>query len=198
MPERSLLVVAGEQSGDAAAAAVVNRLAPSLRANVFGMGGAALAAAGVELVGDLRSTTAMGFASVARRAAQIGSAFVKLTRASSQRRPTAALLVNYTEFNLRLASRLHAAGTRVLWYGAPQIWAWREGRVKNLRPHVDRLAVILPFEEALWRGHGVDARYVGHPAQEARRLSRGDGRRSRRASAPGRAGSWCRHAAGWW
>jgi lipid-A-disaccharide synthase len=176
MPEGNLLVVAGEQSGDAAAAAVLDRLEPAQRAHAFGMGGAALAAAGLELVSDLRRSTAMGFGSVARRGAQVVSAFGHLVQAIGKRKPTAALLVNYTEFNLRLAARLHRAGTRVLWYGAPQIWAWREGRAESLRPYVDRLAVILPFEEALWRGHGVDARYVGHPAQEAQRLSRAEAR----------------------
>ncbi len=176
MPDGKLLVVAGEQSGDAAAAAVLDRLEPSAREHAFGMGGAALAASGLELVSDLRSSTAMGFAAVARRGAQVAGAYTRLVHAIGKRKPRAALLVNYTEFNLRLAARLHAAGTRVLWYGAPQIWAWREGRAASLRPHVDRLAVILPFEEELWRAHGVDARYVGHPAQEARRLSRADAR----------------------
>ncbi|MGH7295346.1 MAG: lipid-A-disaccharide synthase, partial [Polyangiaceae bacterium] len=89
-----------------------------------------------------------------------------------ERRPRAALLVNYSEFNGRLARRLRRAGVRVLWYGAPQVWAWRAGRVEALRRCVDRMALVLPFEERLWRSAGVDAHYVGHPALETPALDR--------------------------
>ena len=160
----SLLVVAGEASGDRAAAAVIAKLPRHVKA--FGMGGGALRREGVDLVVDLQTTTAMGIGEVARRAYGVGVAWSRLRAAILARRPRAALLVNYTEFNARLAATLWKAGTRVLWYGAPQIWAWRPGRAAPLRKHLDRLAVMFPFEEALWRKHGVDAQYVGHPAIE--------------------------------
>jgi lipid-A-disaccharide synthase len=163
---RELLVVAGEASGDRAAAGVVAKLR-SVR--VFGMGGGALEREGVELVADLRTSTALGLSEVARRAYGVGVAYARLRAAIHRRRPEAALLVNYTEFNARLASCLWSSGTRVLWYGAPQIWAWRPGRALPLRRHLDRLAVMLPFEEPIWRDLGVDAHYVGHPACEERR-----------------------------
>jgi lipid-A-disaccharide synthase len=163
-----LLVVAGEASGDRAAAAVLAKLRDGpIRA--FGMGGGAMAREGVELVADLRSTTALGVSEVARRACGVGIAYGKLRAAIRKRRPSAALLVNYTEFNARLAAVLWSNGTRVLWYGAPQIWAWRPRRAIPLRRHLDRLAVMLPFEEKLWRDIGVDAHDVGHPALEDRR-----------------------------
>jgi lipid-A-disaccharide synthase len=165
-----LLVVAGEASGDRAAAAVVAHLPPGVRA--FGMGGGALAAEGVELVADLRDATALGVVEVARRAVGIARAYALVRAATALRRPSAALLVNYTEFNTRLAKSLWASGTRVLWYGAPQVWAWRSARAIPLRRHLDRMAVMLPFEEALWRRLGVDAHYVGHPALEERRDDR--------------------------
>jgi lipid-A-disaccharide synthase len=163
---RELLVVAGEASGDRAAAAVVARLEG---VHAFGMGGGALERERVELVADLRNTTALGVTEVAVRAFGVASAYAKLRSAIRKRKPTAALLVNYTEFNTHLAAALWAEGTRVLWYGAPQIWAWRKGRATPLRRHLDRLAVMLPFEEPLWRELGVDAHYVGHPALEGRR-----------------------------
>jgi lipid-A-disaccharide synthase len=176
----SLLVVAGEASGDRAGAAVVAELRREHGGlDVFGMGGGALAREGVELVSDLRETTAMGIAEVARRAAGVALAYARIRAAVSRRRPDAALLVNYTEFNTRLAADLWPLGVRVLWYGAPQTWAWRQGRAAPLRKHLDRMAVMLPFEEALWRNVGVDAHYVGHPALEE--LRRGDdARRSAR------------------
>lgn len=160
-----LLVVAGEASGDRAGAAVIAHL-PGVRA--YGLGGGALAAEGVELLADLRDTTALGVAEVARRALGVARAYARLRAASIRRKPAAALLVNYTEFNARLARSLWASGTRVLWYGAPQIWAWRKSRAAPLRRHLDRMAVMLPFEEKIWRDVGVDAHYVGHPALEER------------------------------
>ena len=165
-----LLVVAGEASGDRAGAAVVAKLPPGIR--TFGMGGGALASVGVELVADLRDTTALGVAEVARRALGVARAYALVRGATALRKPIAALLVNYTEFNARLAESLWASGTRVLWYGAPQVWAWRKGRAIPLRRHLDRMAVMLPFEEPLWRDFGVDAHYVGHPALEERRGDR--------------------------
>ena len=164
-----LLVVAGEASGDRAGAAVISHL-PGVRA--FGLGGGALAAEGVELLADLRDSTAMGVAEVARRALGVARAYAVLRAASAHRKPAAALLVNYTEFNARLAQSLWAGGTRVLWYGAPQVWAWRSKRGVPLRRHLDRMAVMLPFEEKIWRNIGVDAHYVGHPALEERRGDR--------------------------
>ena len=82
------------------------------------------------------------------------------------------MLVNYTEFNVRLLGLLRRHGVRVLWYAAPQVWAWRPKRAGHIARNVDAMAVILPFEESLWRNHGADARYVGHPAMEVERLSR--------------------------
>ena len=177
-PMRDLLVVAGEASGDRAAAAVLSALGDGARERAFGLGGAAMAAAGAELVSDLRESTAMGVGDVARRALAIRSAYAHVVRAATQRKPRAALLVNYTEFNTRLAARLRrdARGMRILWYGAPQIWAWRPQRAEALRRNVDRMAVMLPFEEPMWRAQGVDASYVGHPAIEAALLGRTEAR----------------------
>jgi lipid-A-disaccharide synthase len=164
-----LLVVAGEASGDRAAAAVIARLEG---ARAFGLGGAALAGAGAELVGDIRAFTALGFGEAAARAIDVLWVWGAVIGAARRRRPRAALLVNYSEFNARLAPRLHAAGVKVLWYGAPQVWAWRAHRVEALQPHIDKMAVMLPFEEPIWRAAGLDAHYVGHPAFETTALDR--------------------------
>ena len=165
-----LLVVAGEASGDRAAAAVVRALERDVR--VFGLGGPALAETDATLVSDLRQTTALGVGEVAVRALSIGGSLARVLHEAHRRKPRAALLVNYTEFNARVAHALHGTGVRVLWYIAPQIWAWRAGRARTLRRDIDRMAVILPFEEELWRGEGVDAHYVGHPALEDLGLGR--------------------------
>jgi lipid-A-disaccharide synthase len=169
-----LLVVAGEASGDCAAAAVVSRLEGT---RAFGLGGAALAGIGVDLVSDIRHSTALGIGEAAARGLGVLRAWRAVVRASRMRRPRAALLVNYSDFNARLARRLHATGIRVLWYGAPQVWAWRARRVGTLKRWIDRMAVMLPFEEPIWRAAGVDAHYVGHPAVETTPLDRDTARR---------------------
>lgn len=171
-----VLVVAGEASGDRAAAAVVARLVRA-GVSVFGMGGHALEQAGAALVSDLEGSTAVGVGEVARRGLSIVAARARIEAAVGKHSPvSAALLVNYTEFNASLAARLTSRGVRVLWYIAPQIWAWRPGRAKRLKRFVDRMAVILPFEEALWRDAGVDASYVGHPALEDAPIDRSTAR----------------------
>lgn len=160
----SLLVVAGEASGDRAAAAVLGKL-PGVKA--FGLGGASLERAGADVVCDLRESTALGVGEVSLRAFGVLRSWRRVMREVAERKPRAALLVNYTEYNSRLAPRLQEEGVRVLWYGAPQVWAWRAGRTTTLRTCVDRLAVMLPFEASVWAAAGVDAHYVGHPALES-------------------------------
>lgn len=164
-----LLIVAGEASGDRAGAAVLAKLAArGSDVRAFGMGGGAMMREGVDVVAHLEDTTALGIGEVARRASNVALAWATIRREVKRRKPTAALLVNYTEFNTRLARALWPLDVRVLWYGAPQVWAWRPNRADALRRHIDRMAVMLPFEEALWRERGVDAHYVGHPALEER------------------------------
>ncbi len=175
MSSAELLVVAGEASGDRTAAAVLERL-PGARA--FGLGGPALAEAGAELVSDMREWTALGLGEAAARGHGVWQAWRALSREVRKRRPRAAMLVGYSEFNARLAPSLHRRGTRVLWYGAPQVWAWRAGRTESVRRSVDRMAVVLPFEEPLWRAAGADAHYVGHPARETVLVDRRDARQS--------------------
>jgi lipid-A-disaccharide synthase len=132
----------------------------------FGLGGSALGAAGTELCADLSRFTAMGIGAVLMRAPEITHAAIRLLGRAQKRKPDVALLVGYSEFNRLLGPWLRRRGVRVLWYGAPQVWAWRSGRAGAIARACDRMAVILPFEQALWRGHQVDAHYVGHPALE--------------------------------
>lgn len=169
----SLLVVAGEASGDRAAAQVLRALGP---VDAFGLGGPACARAGLESVAA-PAFGAVGFFDVVLRGASVARSFAAVLREARSRRPQAALLVDYTEFNFLLAPRLRELGTKVLWYVAPQVWAWRPSRLRTLPPRIDALAVILPFEEALWQGAGVDASYVGHPALAVAPRPRADVRR---------------------
>lgn len=166
-----LLVVAGEPSGDRMAA-MVAREARARGVRCWGLGGRACDRAGVETVGDAAQTAVMGALDVARRLPAIGGALGRIVVRALREPPAAALLVNFTELNARLGRVLRRLGTRVLWCAAPQAWAWRPGRLRSIGPALDKLAVILPFEEALWRSAGVDARYVGHPSLDVRSPAR--------------------------
>ncbi len=158
----TVLLVAGEPSGDRMAGEVA-RVLSARGAACVGMGGEASLRAGVRLVSDMGSP-AMGLTDVAGRWPDALSAWLRLASEVRAERPRAAVLVDHTEFNWRLGKYLRGRGIPVLWCVAPQVWAWRPGRLRARSRPFDRLAVILPFEEALWRDAGADARYVGHPA----------------------------------
>jgi lipid-A-disaccharide synthase len=166
-----VLIVAGEASGDRIAALAARALA-ARGASLYGLGGPACGAAGVALVAEGSRLGAMGVRDVAARLPELATAVIRLLARVKRRPPRAALLVNATELNQRLGALLRRLGVRVLWCVAPQVWAWRPGRVEALRGACDRLAVILPFEEALWRRAGYDARYVGHPSLDVPRRPR--------------------------
>ncbi len=158
-PRSELLVVCGEPSGDvmgAEALALLDRPA-------FGVGGPALRSQGLTSVLPMEQLSAMG-SGAARKLLRLSEAWWEVQRAVRQRAPTVALLVGFSEFNARLGRWLRARRVRVVWYAPPQIWAWRPERGPSLLESADHLALILPFEAALWRGLGAPVTYVGHPA----------------------------------
>jgi lipid-A-disaccharide synthase len=160
-PGRGLLIVAGEPSGDRMAALVARELA---NCPMWGIAGPACRRAGVRTLQDISRLSAMGVGDVAARAPDLAACAFRLISAVMKAPPASALLVNFTELNAWLGRWLKRRGVRVLWCVAPQAWAWRPGRFRSWHRSLDRLAVILPFEEPLWRAFGVDAHYVGHPS----------------------------------
>ncbi|MFQ5669463.1 MAG: lipid-A-disaccharide synthase [Acidobacteriota bacterium] len=162
--EGSILVVAGEASGDHQAAGLVRALRERFpRLDFFGMGGPELAAAGVEIVQDVRELAVMGLAEVCGSLYRGWTVLRRLREALRHRRPRAAILVDFPDFNLRLARTSHGLGIPVVYFISPQVWAWRPGRVQTLCRTVDQIICILPFEVAFYRRHGARAVYVGHP-----------------------------------
>lgn len=131
--------------------------------SAFGVGGPELRRARFESVVPMERLSAMGFGA-ARKLMALSRAWLEVSRAADRHQPSVALLVGFSEFNARLGRWLRRRGTRVVWYAPPQIWAWRAGRGPDLARCADHHAVILPFEEDLWRGLGAHAAYVGHPA----------------------------------
>jgi lipid-A-disaccharide synthase len=165
--DEEILIVAGEASADLHAARALlelKKLRPGLRA--FGVGGPALRAAGLEALYPAEEISVMGLFEVLPRLPRILAILAGLTRAAQARRPRAALLVDLPDFNLRLAARLKKLGVKVVYYISPTIWAWRKGRAATIARVVDRMLCILPFEPEVYRGTGVQARFVGHPFAE--------------------------------
>jgi lipid-A-disaccharide synthase len=161
------MIVAGEPSGDAHAASLVKALrdvAPQINFTFFGATGPQLRAAGVETTVNSDSLAIMGIVEVTRVLPRFITAFRSLKTAAVTRKPDAVILVDWPEFNLRLASSLHRRGLKVIYYISPQLWAWRPRRVNRIKRDVDLLLSILPFENGWYHAHGVDhVEFVGNP-----------------------------------
>ncbi len=160
----NFLIVAGELSGDLLSAALVRSIRKILPNSIFqGIGGSAMQAEGVDLwqrVDDLGIT---GITEVAFKIPRILSVMNQIVSRVKEQKPIAAILVDYPDFNLRLAKKLKKLHIPVLYYVSPQMWAWRSGRVKAVQKYVDQMMVLFAFEEEWYRHRGVQAQFVGHP-----------------------------------
>ena len=161
MPE--VVFIAGEASGDLHAAGVaeeLRHLRPDLE--LTGFGGPLMEKAGVTLF-DRYETGVMGFLEVLRHIPRHWSLLEGIRERFAKRQVKLLVVIDYPGFNMKAAAAAHEAGIPVLYYVTPQVWAWGEGRIPKLAKIVSKAAVILPFEETLLRGHGIDATFVGHP-----------------------------------
>ena len=160
----TILVSAGEASGDLYASLVVEELRRiSPQVEFFGCTGPRLRAAGVRTVVDAASLAVVGLVEVVSHIPRIYGEYRKLLAAASSARPDLAILTDSPDFHLRVAGKLHRQGIPVVYLVAPQAWAWRKGRVKQMRRNLRRLLCIFPFEEEFFTRHGVETTYIGHP-----------------------------------
>lgn len=170
----AIMVVAGEASGDkhgAKLAAALRASRPDLSFEFFGAGGDEMRMAGVETLVDAREVAIMGALEVARALPKFLSVFRRLREAANQLKPQLVILIDWPEFNLRLAKKLHRDGHRVIYYISPQIWAWRSYRIHAIKRYVEKMLVILPFEKDYYEGAGVEVDYVGHPLLDSVRVT---------------------------
>lgn len=161
-----ILVVAGEASGDAHAAPVV-QLLRAQGADVVAVGGPALAATGAEMLAGIEDLAVLGFVQAARRLPRLVALARTLEARLAAERFDLFLGVDYPGFNLRFAARARRAGVPVLHYIGPQVWAWRAGRLKTLARVANHVALVLPFEKPLYDAAGIPATWVGHPLVDA-------------------------------
>ncbi len=162
-----MAVVAGEASGDLHASEVLSelrKLDPSV--TMFGIGGDLLAREGMEVMHHARELGIVGLFNVLRHLPMFRRIYNELIARIAEEKPDVVFLIDYPEFNLRVAKRCKTLGIPVVYYISPQLWAWRKGRVRQIAKNVDRMIVILPFEEEFYRTHDVPVTYVGHPLIE--------------------------------
>jgi lipid-A-disaccharide synthase len=161
---RKIMIVTGEASGDLHGANLVRSLQskePELQ--FCGMGGLELASCGVEILYDAAKVSVVGFFEVFSHLKDIWLAQCTLRRRLATDPPDLLILIDLPDFNLILAKKAKKLGIPIFYYISPQLWAWRSGRVKTMKARVDKIGVILPFEEEFFRTRGVAAQYVGHP-----------------------------------
>ncbi len=164
---KRVMMVAGEASGDLHGSGVVRslrRMEPGLE--IFGIGGDAMSAEGMEIVQHISSMSFMGFVEVIRHLGLIRDIGRRMEAHLDSRRPDVVVLIDYPGFNLRFAAAVKRRGIPVLYYISPQVWAWNKGRVKRMKRLIDRMKVVLPFEVDLYRREGIDVEFVGHPLAE--------------------------------
>ena len=167
MNSKRVLIVAGEASADLHGShlvAALKRLDPRL--TFCGIGGPRLQEAGVRILFSSSDMAVVGLTEVVSRLATLTRAYLTLRTLLRKDRPALIILMDYPDFNLRLARAAKRFRVPVLYYISPQVWAWRKGRVETIRHCVDRMAVILPFEKEFYRQRGVQVEHVGHPLME--------------------------------
>jgi len=159
-----VFVIAGEASGDLHGSNLIRALKSRLpQARFVGIGGPKMEEAGLKSLFPSSDLAVVGVVEVIGHIRPILKAFGRTTAWLRKEKPDLLILIDYPEFNLQVAGRAKKLGIPIFYYISPQVWAWRQGRVKKLRRLVDRMAVILPFEEAFFRSRGMEVSFVGHP-----------------------------------
>jgi lipid-A-disaccharide synthase len=164
---KSVLLIAGEVSGDMHAAGLVRAVKKrNPDVHFFGIGGDELRAAGMEIVVDARDMAVLGLTEVIRRYGFFKRVFADMIELARVRKPDAVLLVDYPGFNLRFAEKAREMGIKVVYYICPQVWAWHRSRIPKMARIVNRLIVIFPFEPAVFEDTPLKVDFVGHPLVE--------------------------------
>ncbi|MFA5388818.1 MAG: lipid-A-disaccharide synthase [Candidatus Omnitrophota bacterium] len=164
MKKTKLMIIAGEASGDLQAASLIRSLKlidPDIE--IFGMGGKKMRSEGAEILYDVTDFAVVGFFEVLKYLGVFKKIFEKLSGLLETRKPDAVILVDYPGFNLRFAKTAKEKNIPVIYYISPQLWAWGEGRIHDIKKYVDKMIVIFGFEENIYKEAGVKVSFVGHP-----------------------------------
>ncbi|MDI6803437.1 MAG: lipid-A-disaccharide synthase [Bacteroidota bacterium] len=159
-----LMIIAGEASGDLHGAGVVKELKSRFKdIEIFGIGGNKMQREGMQLVYHINELAVMGLLEVVKKLPTIRSVSRTLESLLTNRRPDAVLLIDYPGFNLRFAEKVRKAGIKIFYYISPQLWAWHPSRIKKMKGIIDKMFVVFPFEEEIYKREGIEVEFVGHP-----------------------------------
>ncbi|NOZ61966.1 MAG: lipid-A-disaccharide synthase [Calditrichaeota bacterium] len=162
-----IMIIAGEASGDLHGSGLVREIKSAIaEVDIFGIGGNGMKSFGMELIHHINEMSVLGFWDVIKRFRFFKKVHDELVELMDSNRPDLLVLIDYPGLNLKLARAAHQRKIPVLYYIAPQVWAWGAGRMKKMAETVTKMAVIIPFEEKMYRAAGIDAKFVGHPLLE--------------------------------
>jgi len=168
----SILIIAGENSGEKHGAQLVRqfkKIQPSF--TFYGIGGQHMAEEGVRLLYSVEDLALVGFFEIITHIPRLKRIFNHLEKETQRSNPVAAVLIDSPDFNLRLAKRLKKLSIPVLYYVSPTVWAWRRRRLKAIKKTVEKMLLIFPFEEKIYKQNSIPAIYIGHPLKERVKLS---------------------------
>lgn len=163
----NILIIAGEVSGDLIGASLIKELrAVQPAINIFGIGGDKMIEEGMNISFHINKLSFLGFVEVVRHLSFIKKVQREILKLVKLKKITTAVLIDYPGFNLSIAKKLKALGLKIIYYISPQIWAWGSSRIEKIRSNIDKMLVIFPFEETLYKNNNVPVEFVGHPMLE--------------------------------
>ena len=160
---KKIIIVAGEESGDMYASEIINDLSKNRNLKFFAMGSNKVKKTKATLLLDSSSLSVVGFFEVLKLYPKLLKSLNLMKKSIREIKPDLLVLIDYQEFNMKLAKYAKSNGIKVLFYISPQVWAWREKRLKNIKNYIDEMAVIFPFENKYYKNLGIKSHYVGHP-----------------------------------
>ncbi len=161
---KKVLIIAGEESGDIYAAEIAKNLKiiyPNI--GIYGIGGENLKNQGVDLIEHIKNLSFLGFVEVLKHIPDVYKILSKIKEFLTKKKPDFVILIDFPDFNFKVAKFAKKIGIKVYYFISPQIWAWRRGRVKFIKKYIDKMFVIFPFEEDFYKSFGISAKFVGHP-----------------------------------
>lgn len=166
-PDKNILIIAGEVSGDLIGASLIKELRTlEPQINIFGIGGDKMIAEGMNIIYHINKLSFLGFVEVVKHLSFIKKVQREILEAVNKKNISTAVLIDYPGFNLSIAKKLKVLGLKIIYYISPQIWAWGSSRIEKIRSTVDKMLVVFPFEEKLYKKNNIPAEFVGHPMLE--------------------------------
>jgi lipid-A-disaccharide synthase len=164
---KNLLIIAGETSGDLHGASLIRELKKlDMDISITGIGGNKMKTEGMELIYHLNQMSFLGLIEILRHIPFVKKVQAELIKEVKKRNIRTAVLIDYPGFNLSIAQKLKKLGIKIIYFISPQVWAWGAGRIKKIKRLIDKMLVILPFEEELFRKNKINVEFIGHPLLE--------------------------------